>query len=109
MPRPRNVVKRTAQRDSRTAAGDMRYGNMTTRQPLNVLEIVGNAIVGGMERSVEMLIRHLPPDRFHITCLVPFESPFTARLRRLGCDVWITPMEEDPPWRSIPFVVSGQS
>lgn len=69
--------------------------------PIHVLEIVGNAIVGGMETYVRNLIRHLPRDQFRVTCLCPFESPFTRTLRQIGCHVFITPVSDDPPWRSI--------
>jgi glycosyltransferase involved in cell wall biosynthesis len=70
---------------------------------IRVLEVAGNAIVGGMERYVYNLARHLPEHRFKITCLTPYESPFTASLRELGSDVYITAMGDDPVWRSIQF------
>jgi glycosyltransferase involved in cell wall biosynthesis len=70
---------------------------------IHVLEIAGNAIVGGMERYVYNLSQHLPALGFKITCLVPYESPFTAGLRDLGCEVFITAMDDDPAWRSIQF------
>src|SRR5262249_50082093 len=65
---------------------------------IHVLEIVGNAIVGGMERHVHNLARLLPADRFQVTCLAPFESSFTADLRRLGCEVYVAPVHDDLPW-----------
>lgn len=68
---------------------------------IHVLEVVGNAIVGGMETYVERLVRHLPPERFAITALCPFESPFTERLRARDIEVLVTPMPDDPPWSSI--------
>ena len=67
---------------------------------LRVLEIVGNAIVGGMEHYVRNLISQLPRERYHVTCLSPFESPFTRSLREYGCPVIITPIADDPPWRN---------
>ena len=70
-------------------------------QRLRVLEITGNAIVGGMERYVERLVATLPADRFEITCVCPFESPFTDALRKLGADVFITPVRDDPAWSAI--------
>lgn len=105
MPNTDDVVKTTAPTDASIESDDNRHKNSLVDQRLNVLEIVGNAIMGGMERHVEMLIRHLPPERFRVTCLLPYESPFTAILRQLGCDVWITRMDDDPPWRSIQFAV----
>lgn len=76
-------------------------GNGAGAAPIHVLEVVGNAIVGGMERYVSELVRQLPRGAFRFTCLAPFESPFTATLRELGCDVFVTPMGADPVWRSI--------
>jgi glycosyltransferase involved in cell wall biosynthesis len=68
---------------------------------IHVLEIIGNAIVGGMETYVERLVEHLPPERFAVTALCPFESPFTERLRARDIEVLVTPMPDDPPWSSI--------
>ena len=68
---------------------------------IHVLEVVGNAIVGGMENHVARLIERLPPDRFGVSVLCPFESPFTDRLRSLGAEVYITAMPDDPSWGSI--------
>ncbi|MBV9170317.1 MAG: glycosyltransferase, partial [Chloroflexi bacterium] len=68
---------------------------------LHVLEVMGNAIVGGMERYVSDLVRLLPPPSFNFTCLVPFESVFTRTVRNLGAEVFVTPMATDPVWRSI--------
>jgi len=68
---------------------------------IHVLEVIGNAIVGGMETYVERLVENLPADRFAVTALCPFESPFTERLRARGIEVLVTPMPEDPPWASI--------
>lgn len=68
---------------------------------IHVLEIVGNAIVGGMETYVERLVENLPRDRFAVTALCPFESPFTERLRARDIEVLVTPMPDDPPWSSI--------
>src|SRR4051812_19843045 len=68
---------------------------------IHVLEVIGNAVVGGMETSVERLVEHLPPDRFAITALCPFESPFTARLRARDIEVRVTPMPDDPPSSSV--------
>ncbi|MBE7549550.1 MAG: glycosyltransferase [Anaerolineales bacterium] len=75
------------------------------KDTLHVLEVLGNAIVGGMEIYVRNLIRLLPSDLFRITCLCPYETEYTASLRQLGCHVFVTSMQEDPPWRSIQTAV----
>lgn len=72
---------------------------------IHVLEVLGNAIIGGMENYVRNLIAHLPVERFRVTCLCPYESKLTAELRRLGCTVYVTFMDYDPPWRSIQSTV----
>jgi glycosyltransferase involved in cell wall biosynthesis len=68
---------------------------------IHVLEVIGNAIVGGMESYVERLVCGLPADRFAVTARCPFESPFTDRLRSRDIEVLVTPMPDDPPWSSI--------
>jgi glycosyltransferase involved in cell wall biosynthesis len=81
--------------------------NPTTTHPpaldtrIHVLQVVGNAIVGGMERWVERLVQHLPPARFRVSVACPFEGAFADRLRALGCDVQVVPMPEDMPWSSV--------
>src|SRR4051812_47346935 len=62
---------------------------------IQVLQIVGNAIVGGMESYVAQLTRDLPRERFGIVCLCPFESPFTEELRKNVADVYIAPIGDD--------------
>lgn len=70
--------------------------------PINVLEVIGNADKGGMENYLKSFIENLPPDRFNLTCICPYESDFTARLRELGVkDIYIARIEDDPYWRSI--------
>jgi glycosyltransferase involved in cell wall biosynthesis len=77
----------------------------TSSQRLHVLEVVGNGIVGGMERCVERLIEHLGQgDRFRFTVLCPFEGDFTDRVRAAGAAVVVVPMPEDPPWQAIQMV-----
>ncbi|HEX2981414.1 MAG TPA: glycosyltransferase family 4 protein [Anaerolineaceae bacterium] len=71
--------------------------------PIHVLEVIGNAITGGMETSVYRLAQHLPSYGFKITCLAPYESAYTSKLRALGCDVFVTQMDINPPWRSLQF------
>ena len=71
-----------------------------------VLEVIGNAIVGGMESWVEQLVSRLPDTQFEVIALCPFESPFTYRLRALGIEVVIAPMPESPLWDSIQTAVT---
>lgn len=70
---------------------------------IHVLEIIGNAIVGGMENYVYNLVHGLPAYGFKVTCLAPYESAYTARLRQLGCDVHVAQMHVDVPWRTLQF------
>ena len=77
-----------------------------TDERIHLMEVVGNAIVGGMERCVERLIERLPAGRFRVTAVCPFEGTFTKRLRALGCDVLAVPMPEDMPWSSVQSVLS---
>jgi glycosyltransferase involved in cell wall biosynthesis len=68
---------------------------------IHVLEVVGNAIVGGMESWVERLIERLPPQRYAFTALCPFESPFTDRLRKHRVEVLVAPMPDELPWATL--------
>jgi len=73
---------------------------------VNILEVIGNAGMGGMENYIKNFIAHLPPNQFHVTCICPYESPFTDSLRQLGVEeVYITPITDDPAWRSIQLAV----
>src|ERR671939_690952 len=85
--------------------GGSSNGDGAGKGTTHVLEIIGNAIVGGMENYVANLISRLPSDQFRVTCLCPFESAFTVSLRRIGCTVFITPLRDDPPWHSIQMAV----
>ncbi|MGM9512866.1 glycosyltransferase [Roseateles sp. DB2] len=71
---------------------------------LHVLEFVGNAIVGGMERWVERLLEHLPRDRFRVSLLCPYEGRFSTAMRALGAEVFCVPMPEDPCWSVVQMV-----
>ncbi len=73
----------------------------TDPAPLHVLEVVGNAIVGGVERYVQMLVEDLPTQGFTVSALCPFESRFTMALRAGGCQVHIAMLEEALEWRSL--------
>src|SRR6478672_9203677 len=69
--------------------------------PVNVLEVIGNASFGGMEKYIMNFITHLPQDGFNVTCICPYESAFTNSLRDLGLKVYVTPITDDPTWRSV--------
>lgn len=45
----------------------------------------------------------MPCGRFQVTCLCPYESAFTAAVREAGCEVFISPLRDDPPWQSLQF------
>lgn len=71
---------------------------------LNVLQILGNAIVGGMETYVLRLLERLPRERFQPMVVTPFESAVTDRIRALGIDVIALPITTDPDWSTIQIV-----
>ncbi len=71
---------------------------------LHVLELVGNAIVGGMECWVERLLAHLPRDRFRVSLICPYEGRFSTAMRALGAEVFCVPMPEDPCWSTVQVV-----
>ena len=67
---------------------------------IRLLEVMGNAIVGGMESSVLRLVEALPKARFEVTVMAPFESRCTEALRALGSEVLVVPMPDDMLWSS---------
>lgn len=73
---------------------------------IHILEVLGNAIVGGMESYVRNLIANLPVAEFEVTVLCPFESAYTRLLREQGLTVYIAALRDDPPWRSIEMICS---
>ena len=73
----------------------------SAERPINLLQIIGAAIVGGMETYVLRLLQRLPRDVFKVTCLCVCESPITSQLRDIGCTVHITPISDDPDWQAI--------
>jgi glycosyltransferase involved in cell wall biosynthesis len=73
----------------------------TTERPINLLQIIGAAVVGGMETYVLRLLERLPHDRFRVTCLCVSENHFTSQLRDLGCNVHVCPITDEPSWQSI--------
>lgn len=75
-----------------------------SERPIRVLEIIGNGIIGGMEMYVLRLISGLPRSHFTVICVCPYESRYTRQLRDAGCEVFITPIHEDPLWQSIQFI-----
>jgi len=79
---------------------------VTASARTHILEIVGNAIVGGMENHVVRLVERLPRERFGVSVLAPFESPFTDQLRDRGADVFITQVTDEPSWQSIQLACS---
>lgn len=80
---------------------------LPTGRPLHVLEVVGNAIVGGMERCVERLVAGLArAGGFRFTVLCPSEGAFAERVRAAGAEVAVVAMPDDPPWTSIRTVTS---
>ena len=85
----------------------LRNGTGGLDERIRVLEIVGNAAVGGMEMSVQNLIQRLPRDQFEVVAIAPYESPFTTGLRCMGVPVYLTPIEDDPRWRSVQMAVEA--
>ena len=79
---------------------------VTASARTHVLQIVGNAIVGGMENYVVRLVERLPRERFGVSVLAPFESTFTDQLRDAGADVFITKVTDEPSWQSIQLASS---
>ena len=75
-----------------------------TDERTHVLEVLGNAIVGGMENYVRNLAANLPSNEFRVSLLCPYESPYTALLRSEGRDVYIAPLRDDPPWKTIELI-----
>ncbi len=79
---------------------------VTASARTHILQIVGNAIVGGMENYVVRFVERLPRERFGVSVLAPFESPFTDQLRAAGADVYITQVTDEPSWQSIQLACS---
>lgn len=79
-------------------------GNANQQTPVYVLEVIGNAIVGGMEKYVQHLVQRLPQRNIKVACLAPYESATTEHLRASGVQVFITPMSDDPHVRSLQYL-----
>jgi glycosyltransferase involved in cell wall biosynthesis len=54
---------------------------------LRVAHVAGSADVGGGERYLELLARHLDRERFELAVIVPEPGPLAARLEDLGVPV----------------------
>jgi len=78
----------------------------TPTSRLNVLQILGNAIVGGMETHVMRLLERLPRERFQPIVIAPYESTVTEWIRALGLDVMALPITTDPEWSTIQIVAA---
>jgi len=61
---------------------------------INILEVIGNASFGGMEKYVLNFLTRLPVADFSVTCICPYESTFTATLRETGYAVYVTPISD---------------
>lgn len=80
----------------------LQFASQQLQRPLRLLEVIGNASHGGMENYIKSFLAQLPPGQFKVTAICPYESPFTEALRTLHCEaVYITPITDDPLWRSI--------
>jgi glycosyltransferase involved in cell wall biosynthesis len=75
-------------------------------KPLHVLEILGNAITGGMETFVVRLVQSLARERYRVSALCPFESHVTTALRDAGAEVLIAPVRDDPLWSTVQLAAS---
>lgn len=74
---------------------------------LRILQIIGNAIVGGMETFVARLCDQLQRSHgFDVVCLCPYESQATHALRRIGCVVHVAPLPDEPVWRGIEYATA---
>src|SRR5436190_6353069 len=88
-------------RSHRSSLVDESKARRTPSQPLHVLEILGNGIVGGMETYAIRLCAYLKETNTRVSALCPFEGPLTGALRAKGCHVLIAPITDDPHWASL--------
>lgn len=105
MPRRVITVHRALQREGASMKALASVPSLAAPR-VRVLEVMGNAIVGGMESTVLRLVAHLPRDRFHVTVLAPFASRCTEALRALGVEVILVPMPQDMVWSSVQLATS---
>lgn len=78
--------------------------SIVTPRRLRILQVIGNAIVGGMETFVIRFCDYLQRDGgFEVVCLCPYESATTGVLRALGCAIHVAPMPDEPVWRGIEY------
>ncbi len=74
---------------------------------LRILQVIGNAIVGGMETFVARLCEQMIRSQaFDVVCLCPYESAATHALRGLGCTVRVAPLPDEPVWRGIEYAAA---
>jgi glycosyltransferase involved in cell wall biosynthesis len=78
-----------------------------TKKPVSVLEIIGTATKGGMENQILNFLSHVSLDEFTFSFICPCESLFTRALRGLGARVFITPLADDPEWRSVQTAIEA--
>jgi glycosyltransferase involved in cell wall biosynthesis len=69
--------------------------------PLRILQVLGNAVVGGVEQHALGLARDYLALGHAVACVAPFRSRLTTAFAALGVEVRYTPLLDDPPWRSI--------
>ena len=62
--------------------------------------------MGGMETYVLRLLQQLPRDSFRVTCICVAENDISKSLRAIGCNVHVTPINDDPDWQAIQFGTS---
>ncbi len=66
------------------------------REKLRVMQITNNLGIGGLERVVVNLCRHLDRERFDVSaCCLNFRGPFAEELERDGITVYLTPHKTD--------------
>jgi glycosyltransferase involved in cell wall biosynthesis len=99
------AVSQAVQKEIKSYTGFGTKGDRSDDR-VSVLEIIGTATRGGMENHILNFLKDLPADKFKVTCICPCESRFTNALRQLGVEeVFITPLADDPQWRSIQLAV----
>src|ERR1700722_9861415 len=72
---------------------------------MSVLIINHVSDLGGAERSMEALILNLRPKGFIYKVVLPGSGAFTSRLRKLGVNVEIIPLESWRWWVDTPMSV----
>jgi len=66
------------------------------KNKLNILQITNNLGIGGLERVVVNLCRHLNRERFNVSvCCLNFRGPFAEELESVSIPVYLTPHKTD--------------